>query len=72
MTDNFFDLGGHSLLATQWVARLRDRYGLEVTLQMVFEASSLRELADRIVEEELAAADSGELAELMAELKELS
>ena len=71
MEDSFFELGGHSLLATQWVARLRDRYGLEVTLQMVFETSSLRELADRIVEEELAAADSGELAELMAELKEL-
>ncbi len=72
MEDSFFALGGHSLLATQWVARLRDRYGLEVTLQMVFETSSLRELADRIVEEELASAESGELAELMAELKELS
>ncbi len=72
MADNFFDLGGHSLLATQWVARLRDRYGLEVTLQMVFETSSLRGLADRLVEEELAGADAGDLAELIAELKELS
>jgi amino acid adenylation domain-containing protein/non-ribosomal peptide synthase protein (TIGR01720 family) len=72
MADNFFDLGGHSLLATQWVARLRDRYRLEVTLQMVFETSSLRELADRIVEEELANADVGDLAELMAEMEELS
>jgi acyl carrier protein len=72
MADNFFDLGGHSLLATQWMARLRDRYGVEITLQMVFETSSLRELADRLVEEELAGADAGDLAELIAELKELS
>ena len=72
MMDNFFDLGGHSLLATQWMARLRDRYGVEITLQMVFETSSLRELADRLVEEELAGADAGDLAELIAELKELS
>jgi amino acid adenylation domain-containing protein/non-ribosomal peptide synthase protein (TIGR01720 family) len=72
MADNFFDLGGHSLLATQWVARLRDRYGLGVSLQMVFETSSLRELADRIMEEELTGADAGDLAELLAELKEPS
>ncbi|HEY0514544.1 MAG TPA: amino acid adenylation domain-containing protein [Thermoanaerobaculia bacterium] len=49
MRDNFFDLGGHSLLATQLVTRLRDRYGLDVSLQTVFDASDLLDLADRIV-----------------------
>ena len=38
MSDNFFALGGHSLLAVQLTSRLRDRYALEVPLQMVFEA----------------------------------
>ncbi|HYX25229.1 MAG TPA: amino acid adenylation domain-containing protein, partial [Thermoanaerobaculia bacterium] len=64
--DNFFDLGGHSLLATQLVARLRERHGLDVPLQMVFDAADLRDLADRIVERELAAADGALLAELLA------
>ena len=54
MRDNFFDLGGHSLLATQLAARLRGRYGLEVSLQMVFDASDLLDLADRLVGQALA------------------
>ncbi|WP_410813372.1 amino acid adenylation domain-containing protein [Micromonospora sp. 067-2] len=32
VTDDFLELGGHSLLATQVTARLRARYGTEVTL----------------------------------------
>ncbi|HEY2291009.1 MAG TPA: amino acid adenylation domain-containing protein [Thermoanaerobaculia bacterium] len=49
MRDNFFALGGHSLLATRLVTRLRDRFGLDVPLQTVFDAADLRDLADRIV-----------------------
>ncbi|HEX4965503.1 MAG TPA: amino acid adenylation domain-containing protein [Thermoanaerobaculia bacterium] len=64
--DNFFALGGHSLLATQFVARLRERHGLDVPLQMVFDAADFRDLADRIVERELAAVDESLLAELLA------
>src|SRR6185295_6668844 len=70
MRDNFFDLGGHSLLATQLVARLRDRYGLEASLQMVFDASDLLDLADRIVQETLEEArelSPEELEDLLAE-----
>jgi amino acid adenylation domain-containing protein/non-ribosomal peptide synthase protein (TIGR01720 family) len=49
MRDNFFDLGGHSLLATRLAARLWERHGLEMPLQMVFDASDLLDLADRLV-----------------------
>jgi hypothetical protein len=49
MRDNFFDLGGHSLLAASLVSRLRDQYGLDVTLQMVFAAADLLDLANRLV-----------------------
>ncbi|HTG35429.1 MAG TPA: amino acid adenylation domain-containing protein [Thermoanaerobaculia bacterium] len=72
MGDNFFDLGGHSLLATQLVSRLTQGHGVPVTLQMVFDAGNLNELADRIVEAELADADPGLLDEALSEMKDLS
>jgi amino acid adenylation domain-containing protein len=65
--DNFFALGGHSLLATQLVARLRERHGLDVPLQLLFDAADFRDLADRVVERELAGADESLLAEMMRE-----
>ncbi|MFI5685500.1 amino acid adenylation domain-containing protein [Streptomyces sp. NPDC051636] len=45
--DNFFALGGHSLMITVLVARLRDS-GLHVTVQDVFTAPTLADLAARI------------------------
>ena len=47
-SDDFFDLGGHSLLATQLVARLREVFGAEVPLRVVFQAPMLSDLADEI------------------------
>ncbi|MEH2266224.1 amino acid adenylation domain-containing protein [Nostoc sp.] len=46
--DNFFELGGHSLLATQLVTRIRDSFGVEVSVRKVFEQSILSELATEI------------------------
>ncbi|MGJ5674777.1 MAG: amino acid adenylation domain-containing protein [Nostochopsis sp.] len=46
--DNFFELGGHSLLATQLVARIRDSFGVELSVRKVFEQSVLSELAREI------------------------
>ncbi|MBQ1098888.1 amino acid adenylation domain-containing protein [Streptomyces sp. b94] len=45
--DNFFALGGHSLMITVLVARLKDS-GLHITVQDVFTASTLADLAARI------------------------
>ena len=43
--DDFHALGGQSLLAAQVVARVRDRLGVELTVQRVFEAPVLADLA---------------------------
>ncbi|HEY3569258.1 MAG TPA: amino acid adenylation domain-containing protein [Thermoanaerobaculia bacterium] len=60
--DNFFDLGGHSLLATRLVTRLRDRHGIDVSLQTVFDAADLRDLADRVIGQALEE-EAGDLSE---------
>jgi acyl carrier protein len=64
--DNFFDLGGHSLLAGRCLARVRDRLGVELPLQSLFETATLGELADLVMEIELRELDTDELRELMA------
>jgi len=43
--DHFFELGGHSLLAVQLMARVRQRLGLEVSLQGLFAHPVLEQFA---------------------------
>jgi non-ribosomal peptide synthetase component F/thioesterase domain-containing protein len=44
-TANFFELGGHSLLAARMLARVDAVYGRRVTLNALFRAPTIRELA---------------------------
>jgi len=46
--DDFFELGGHSLLALGITTRLRDGYGLELSLADFFQAPSVGQLAMQV------------------------
>lgn len=46
--DNFFLLGGNSLLATKALAKIKEQLHVEISLKMLFEKNTLRELAVEI------------------------
>nr|QEO74436.1 condensation domain-containing protein [uncultured bacterium] len=69
--DDLFDLGGHSLTATQVASRLRVLFGPEVELRDVFEATTVRALAER-VGARVGDAAAHEIAETVLEVEELS
>ena len=46
--DNFFLLGGHSLLGTQVIARVRDSFGVELSLRTLFDGPTVAELSAQI------------------------
>jgi acyl carrier protein len=48
ITDNFFLLGGHSLLGTQLIARLRDAFGVDLPLRIVFDHPTVEALAGEV------------------------
>ncbi|MEM9291839.1 MAG: amino acid adenylation domain-containing protein [Acidobacteriota bacterium] len=47
--DNFFDLGGHSLMATQLIAQVREIFGVDLPLRLLFENPTVARLSAEIV-----------------------
>jgi amino acid adenylation domain-containing protein len=50
INDNFLDLGGHSLAATQVISRVIERFNLELPLRILFEAPTVANMAEAIVQ----------------------
>jgi acyl carrier protein len=46
--ENFFQMGGHSLLAIQLVARIKNLFGVRLPARVIFEAPTVRMIAQRI------------------------
>jgi len=45
---NFFEMGGHSLLATKCISRIRESFGIDVPLNILFEYDNIQSIATYI------------------------
>jgi phthiocerol/phenolphthiocerol synthesis type-I polyketide synthase E len=58
--ENFFERGGHSLMATRVLSRLNAVTGVRLTLRDIFDAPTIGELADCVVEQQNATIEEGD------------
>jgi acyl carrier protein len=71
--DNFFELGGHSLLAVQLLSRVRQAWGVDLSLEVVYSGEfTVAELAKAIELKEMEQSAGGQYEELLKELEGLS
>lgn len=69
--DNFFELGGHSLLAIQLTSRLRQIFHVEVSVQHIFDAPTIAELAE-IVKQQPMQSDMDVIQSALDQVESLS
>ncbi|MDQ3982653.1 MAG: amino acid adenylation domain-containing protein, partial [Actinomycetota bacterium] len=70
--DSFFELGGQSLLATRLVSRIRETWGVDARLRVVFDAPTLEALAGEVADLCGGADAADAIATAVAEVESLS
>ena len=71
--DNFFELGGHSLLAIQLNSRLSDALQLELSIQDIFDAPTVADLAALVKTTKQDASATGDgMEKLLDQIEQLS
>jgi aryl carrier-like protein len=48
VTDDFFELGGHSLAAMKLIARARERFGVDIKLQSLFDTPNIAQWSESL------------------------
>jgi acyl carrier protein len=72
VTDNFFEVGGHSLLAGRLLARVQERFHVNVSRRAFFAAPTVTGLATAVVKRLVECSDAGTMTRTLEELRELS
>ena len=70
--DNFLELGGHSLLAIQMATQMRNAFGVDLPVTVLFEAPTVGALAATIAREQGGGEDPDELERLLALVEGMS
>lgn len=67
--DNFFNLGGHSLMGAQIIAKVRDAFGVELSLRTLFDRPTVAAISleiENLIHAKLAAMSEEEVERLLA------
>ncbi len=70
--DNFFELGGNSLLLAQVAMRLRETFSVDVAMQDLYAALTVKDQARRVADSQGAGPEADRLTAMLAELESLS
>jgi acyl carrier protein len=66
--DNFFSLGGHSLMGAQLIAKIRETFGVELSLLGLFDHPTVKEVSseiERLIHAELASISDDEAQHIL-------
>ena len=70
--DSFLELGGDSLMATRLISRMKDVFQQDLPVRLIFEASTIEELAKAVDESQTATVEQEDVDDLISMLEQLS